>query len=120
MDENKFLEDAVTEVTSMLLKKKEIWTAGQGPFQNFDIHKDLDINPVQFALTMCNLKMNRIRSSWIRTRNDHDGFCMDKDAEDSVIDLASYAILALALVRRGQESIMIERIVDGIMDDETV
>lgn len=105
MDEDqKFLEDAINDVKSMLLKKRDIWTSGQGAFNNFEIHDGFDVDPIQFALVMCNLKLNRLKSCWDRQTTPHNGhIALDKDAEDSMIDLASYAILGLALMRKERD-----------------
>lgn len=103
MDESKFLEGAIEEVKQMLLRKKDIWTTGQGPFQNFDVHEDFDVDPIQFALVMCNLKMNRLKSCWNQQFLPHAGpLYKNTDARDSLIDVAAYAILGLALMDRAE------------------
>lgn len=103
MEEGKFLEGAIEEVKQMLLKKRDIWTTGQGPFQNFDIHEDFDVDPIQFALVMCNLKMNRLKSCWNQQFLPHAGpLCKNADARDTLVDIASYAILGLALMERAK------------------
>ncbi len=100
-DEGRFLEGAIEEVKQMLMKKKDIWTTGQGPFENFDIHEGFDVDPIQFALVMCNLKLNRLKSCWNQSFLPHGGPIHENpDARDSMIDMASYAILGLALMKR--------------------
>lgn len=99
VNEWKYIEGAIEDVKSMLLKKREVWTEDSQPFKNFDIAQDFDIDPFQWAMSMCNLKLNRLKT---RYKNNPEGFKNDPDARDSLIDLASYATLALALINRDQ------------------
>lgn len=117
MDESKFLDEAIEEVKAMLTKKREIWTKGQGPFQNFDIHGELGVSPVQMALAMCNLKMNRLKSCWTRHTFRSDtayGFVEDEDAYDSWLDLAAYSMIGMALTRRDQYHLRTQKIADEV------
>jgi hypothetical protein len=100
MTDEQALEKAISTVTRMLIQKKEIWTADEGVFKNFEIHKALGVSPLQFALVMCNLKMERVK-----TRFRHsDGIIDDAEIEDSLIDLASYAQLALGILYAEREA----------------
>ena len=102
-EDSEYLTQAIADVTGMLTKKKDVWTNGMPIFENFDLSEEFGGNPVQFALQMCRLKMNRLKSVFwkhqFRSDTPH-GFIEDPDGEDSLVDLASYAILGLALVRR--------------------
>lgn len=92
-----YLERAIGKVTGMLQKKKDIWVNNQPTFAQFDSVKQLGLKPLQFALAMCQLKMNRLVTRY----NDGMGeTTSDADLEDSLIDLASYAILALGILYR--------------------
>lgn len=92
------LDKAIATVTGMLVKKKEIWTAGEGLYKNFEIHTDLGITPLQFGLAMCNLKMQRAKTRYM------DNNAVSDDAiEDSLIDLASYALLSLGILYHSKD-----------------
>ena len=94
------LEKAIERVTGMLIRKKDIWTHGQDVYVNFDINKEIGIDPIKFGVAMCNLKMNRLRTRL----NDHQvDNANDLDLEDTLVDIASYAILTLGLVYRERE-----------------
>jgi hypothetical protein len=98
-----YLDAAIKQATDMLTKKRDIWTAGQGVFQNFEIHDDFGVEDVQMGLLMCNLKMNRIKSCWKKasiSEFPHLEFNGGTDSQDSVLDLACYALLTLAMMKR--------------------
>lgn len=97
------LDASIARVTGMLTAKREIWTANSPLFENFDIQRDLGVDPTQFGLQMCLLKMSRLKKRFGQYRynlSPSHGFSADPDAEDSLVDLASYALLTLALVYR--------------------
>lgn len=106
------IDHAITRVKDMLLKKKGIWTSTNSPFENFDIAQEFHMTPIQWGLSMCNLKLNRIKNRYDiwSLKSSTDGLSADPDFEDSLIDLASYAILVLGLVER-------EKIINGTYEN---
>lgn len=104
-NEWKHIEGAIETVQGMLLKKKDIWTNGQGPFHQFDMMHDMGITPEHFAFIMTNLKMNRLKTVLNKhgfTGPEATNVFHDPDVEDSLVDLASYALLALGLIYRAR------------------
>jgi hypothetical protein len=88
------LETAIEDVTKMLWAKRDVWTAQAPVFENFDIMTELDIGPVTFGAAMCRLKMNRVMKQLGKTSLE--------DLDDSLLDLACYAILTRAMLKREQ------------------
>lgn len=103
LTDERFLQEAQAIVRNTLSIKKDVWTGGVDVFDNFDImHEFMHVAPLNFALMMCRLKMNRIKSRFLQTHPDD--FARDPDLEDSVKDLACFAILALGIIQREKEN----------------
>ncbi len=104
-----YIEQALGRVTKTLTHKAAAWTPSSPEFEQFDSQKEIGIDPLQFALGMTRLKWNRAKNRFLeKQRAGGSSFGMDADLEDSVLDLACYAIIALALqtreVDRGREA----------------
>lgn len=97
LGEQQYLDQAIDRVCAMLTKKRDIWVNRGDTFENFDLMEDIGISPVQFGLALCKLKLKRF---WTRFSCSWDRVHEDMEAEDSMIDLASYAILTLGLLYR--------------------
>lgn len=97
-DDKEFLTEALNELNQELEMKEKIWTSGQSFFSNFEMAQELGVDPIIYGLIMCNLKMNRLKSC-IARKADHN----DKDLYDSLLDLASYATLTRALLKRTKD-----------------
>ena len=119
-NESAFLTAAINKVTGMLKAKDKIWAFKAPTFENFDIHRAFGVEPIQWGLTMCNLKLNRLKKRWIEHQDPatcHSNFAKDKDVEDTLIDLASYAILTLGLVYREQANgSEVQTLIDAYID----
>lgn len=101
-----YLEQAIDQVTSMLTKKRKVWGSSDSPtFENFDIAHDFGDTGLSFGLKMCNLKLKRLKTRYAQHHDSPLGFCSDPDAEDSLIDLASYAVLALGMLYRERAAV---------------
>lgn len=96
--DRKYLDAAIKRVTDMIATKNEIWTEGRGTFENFDDSGDIGITPLQSGLNMCKLKMKRAITRYNGKTYKETGY--DPDLEDSLLDLASFAILTLGILNR--------------------
>lgn len=100
--DQQYLTQAQNVVRDMLTKKQGIWSSIQPVFSNFDITADFGVSAFQFGLSMCALKLNRLKNTlqgvWGSCRTG--GTWDSPEVEDSLIDLASYAILTLGLLYR--------------------
>ena len=124
-----FLTDAIKQVTETLTKKKVDWTGNTPVFENFEIATEFSINPIQFAFAMCRLKINRLKNRFKRNNGISAEFLTDRDAEDSLLDLACYSILALALLKKAKNNSKtvdkgvdkdVDKIVDSFLDNTAV
>lgn len=97
-----YLDAAIKEVTEVLTRKRQDWATGMQVFECFDAQKDFGDDPLEFALKMCNLKMTRLRSCVARRNAKTVAPGLDRDLEDTIKDLAGYALLALGLYKREQ------------------
>lgn len=99
-NDEQYLQAAIDKVTGMLSAKKDIWTYAAPIFENFDIHEVFGVSGLQLGLTMCNLKLNRLKNCWRKSTTTGPVFQYNPDSEDTLIDLASYALLTLGLLYR--------------------
>jgi hypothetical protein len=106
-NDQRYLDQAIEQVTGILQKKRTIWGAEGDPvFENFDLAEEFDVISTQFGLLMTNLKMNRLKKRWAQNPGTAE-FFLDADAKDSLVDLASYALLTLGTYLR--EEARVER-----------
>lgn len=101
MNNQDYIDQAIETITKMLTKKKDVWT-DQDALENFDDKEVFSVDALQFALCMCKLKMTRLQNRWKKHGCDQM-MVLDPDVKDSLIDLASYAILGLAVLERDHD-----------------
>lgn len=90
-----YIEDALDLVKETLTTRGQAWTPqDSSEFYNFEQQESIGIDPFQFALAMLNLKLNRAKNRWTR-KGIHDA-----DLEDSIKDLACYAVLAMGILQK--------------------
>ena len=101
-----YLDAAIEKVTGVLTQKRQDWATGMEVFECFDAQKDFGDDPLEFAVKMCNLKMTRLKSCVARK---HSGVMTpvgeaahERDYEDTIKDLAGYALLAYGMFLREQ------------------
>lgn len=97
--EANLIEETLGEITDTLQAKRKTWTAEAPLFDNFDVMRDFDLDPIRMGLVMCRLKMNRLKSVWAKC-GGAAGMATDADAQDTIKDLACYAILTMAMMKR--------------------
>jgi hypothetical protein len=101
-----YLSAAIEKVTGVLTQKKDDWATGMEVFQCFDAQKDFGDDPLEFAIKMCNLKMTRLKSCVARKKNGVmtpvGESAHERDYEDTIKDLAGYALLAYGMFLREQ------------------
>jgi hypothetical protein len=101
-----YLDAAIEKVTGVLTQKRQDWATGMEVFECFDAQKDFGDDPLEFAVKMCNLKMTRLKSCVARKKNGVltpvGEAAHEKDYEDTIKDLAGYALLAYGMFLREQ------------------
>jgi hypothetical protein len=98
-----YLDESIAEVEKVLTKKRQDWATGMEVFECFDAQNDFGDDPLDFAIKMRNLKMTRLKSCVSRRHAETNSGNLGADLEDTLKDLAGYALLALGLYKREAE-----------------
>lgn len=83
------LHEILKELGELHDKKQQDYGSADDPFQNITASRDWGIRPVTGALLRMNDKVGRLKA-WIKTSK-----LANEGAEDSMRDIAVYAIIAL-------------------------
>jgi hypothetical protein len=85
------------EMENIFEKKNSDYSGSDqdNPFRNFEASKELGIDPFQGIMVRCSDKWMRL-TNLIRTENQS---VVDESIEDTLMDLANYLVIALAVRR---------------------
>lgn len=93
---NDFIQ-VLDEIKAMHLKKSADYGTDADPFANVNASIDFGVSGVVGTLIRANDKMRRLQA-WAKGST-----LVNEGVEDSLIDLATYAVIALVQFRKGQE-----------------
>jgi hypothetical protein len=88
--------DLLDEMRNLHLRKAEDYGSDEDPLQNLRACKDIGLDPIVGTWVRAKDKVQRI-DQYFRKGN-----LVNESVEDSLMDLAAYALLTLTLIREGQ------------------
>lgn len=89
-----FIEKEVASIISLMKNKNKDYTAGGGPFANFEQAKDFGVNPLLGLALRMGDKFKRIQSYF----KNQSLAVKSEGIEDAYRDLIGYSLIALAML----------------------
>lgn len=91
-----FVAKTFADMLKLIEKKNTDYTAGGGPFANFEQSQDIGIKPIAGLVLRISDKYQRIKSFIKRGKLEGEG------VEDAFLDLIGYSCLALGMIEENK------------------